>query len=629
MPFELTDEQLRVVGHRGSPLRVVAGPGTGKTMCLVARIVDLLSRDNADPRTMLTVTFTRAAAGEMRQRLEKEGIPADRMPDVRTLHSKAMGILRRHGHHLGFRPGVRPLSEHETAVVLEDVAADLAGLGIRLPFRGEGSVRALLHANRSELSGAGIPEWITRNKNLLETYRRMTEVYEALQGFYGSIDWFRVVRVALRLFEAHPDLLEAEQKTIEHLLVDEYQDLNHTDQELIRLLVGKPAGLCVVGDEDQSIYESQRFAKPNGLVDFHERNSGTTTLPLTVCHRCPARVIEKANALIKNNRIRIPGKADLQAAKDGGVVATFWRKSKKAETEWIVSKIQELRGRGAKYREIMILFGEGQIADDYIAALRAAQIPLDVQLKLVGPFDSVCFAQALSTLYFLSDQADNLSVRQCLGVWAGIGRETIKHLRGMAAARDQSLWEVIRAVGEDPDSYGAIRHRRVVRDFYLAMSELLRTSGFEKLVSVVVVNMPDCKEDPGVRIMNEYLSGQAGKEEVMTLGEALQNFEQERESGKFGGKDEELPDKVRILTLHSAKGLEAPIVFIPALEDDLMPGEMPNIEERRRLLYVSVTRSKHALLLSWASQRTGREIHRRGGKMLGKKKSRFLVEMGE
>ncbi|RJQ36440.1 ATP-dependent helicase [Candidatus Parcubacteria bacterium] len=627
--MNLSDEQQQVVDHRDSPLRVVAGPGTGKTMCLVARIVDLLTKDKIDPKTMLAVTFTRAAAKEMRQRLEREGIAPDRMPDVRTLHSKAMGILKQHADLVGMKQTVRPLSEHETRILIQDVMVDLNAIGLRLPFRGQGNIKTYLNAYRAELSGAGIPNWIRRSPQATETYHRFTEAYEAIQGFYGGVDWFRVVHAVLRIFEAHPNIREREQARIHYLLVDEYQDLNHSDQELVRLLIGNPRGLCVVGDEDQSIYETQRFARPNGLVDFHDRVAGTTTLLLTKCHRCPSAIIDKANALIRNNRIRIPGKANLVAAQNGGTVATFWLRSKKAEIQWLVAKVEELHERGAQYREMMILFGDGGVADDYISALRVANIPTDVQLRIAGPFDSECFAQLLAVLGLLADQSDNLAARQCLGAHDGIGAETIKHLRDLAQANGQSLWAATQNVAKDPSRYPDIRHRRLVGEFHRKMSERAAERNFETIIPTIIRDAPQCADDKGIGIAQEYFARQAGKENVMKLSELLQNFEQEREAGKLEGKDAELPDKVRILTMHSAKGLEAPIVFIPALEDDLMPGEMPNIEERRRLFFVSVTRSKQSLLMSWASQRTGRETHRHGGRIVGKERSRFLGEMGE
>ena len=630
MPFHLTDEQRRVVRHRGGPLRVVAGPGTGKTSCIAARIKDLLVRDRVAPARLLGVTFTRAAAGEMRQKLEKQGVRPDRMPDVRTLHSKAVGLLRHHGSLVGLSPNTRPLSELEANLVLKDVAADLASTGLRLPFKGAGNILDYRRAYRSEKGGAGIPSWISANRRRLKTYHQFCQTYEELQKFYTAIDWFRVVSLALHLLDSNPDVLAEEQARVEHLLVDEYQDLNPRDQELVRRLSGDASGLCVVGDEDQSIYESQRYADPSGLVSFDKVVRGTKTLELTSCYRCPQQVLDKANALISNNKKRISDKQPLRAAgaKRKGVVATVWRRSKKAEIEWLVKKVTELHEKGFEYRDILILFTEGQVGQGYIQALQEKGIPLAVQLKVAGPFDSACFLRVFATLHFLAEPAHNLALRQCLDYWPNIGQGTIRELRRLSTQRSESLWEAVSEVASAPDEHRSIRRRRLVADFHKAMTRLASIQEFQELLPAIVENLPDCSADPGVQILGEYFGKQSGKEGALNIAEVLQNFEQEREAGRFEVA-EELPDKVRIMTMHSAKGLEAKVVIIPALEDDLMPGQFSNTEERRRLFYVSVTRTKKTLLMSWASQRVGQEIHRPGGRMLGKKPSRFLKEMGE
>ena len=161
------------------------------------------------------------------------------------------------------------------------------------------------------------------------------------------------------------------------------------------------------------------------------------------------------------------------------------------------------------------------------------------------------------------------------------------------------------------------------------MQNLLSVQKFNKLVPEILRTRPDCAEDPGVQIINEYFTKYEDNGSVIGITEVLENFDQEREAGAFEPAEEELPDKVRVMTMHSAKGLEARVVFVPALEDDLIPGAVENLEERRRLFYVSVTRTREILFLSWAYQRTGQEIHRKGGKMIDKQRSRFLTDMGE
>lgn len=630
MPLPLTDEQTKVVQHRGSPLRVVAGPGTGKTSCLVARILSLVQGDQVVPHRILAVTFTRAAAGEMRKRLEREGLAPDRMANVRTLHSKAVALIRQHCARLTLNPTVRPLSELGARLLIEDVAADLADRNIRLSFRGQGSIPSYLRAYRAEQSGVGVPLWVSQEGELLRRFREFADTYESLQKFYGALDWFRVVKLVLQLFDSYPDILTEEQASTDFLLVDEYQDLNRNEQEFIRRIVRDPSGLCIVGDEDQSIYETQRFADPGGIIRFNDQYPGSTTLPLTYCHRCPTKVVEKANALIEKNTRRIQGKAPLQAMHPDrtGVVATTIHRSMKAETEWLVKKVKELPGKGCPYKDMLILFGDGTIAEDYVKALRKANVPLDVKLKTAGPFESLCFLSVMAVLRFLVDQSDNLAVRQCLDNWPKIGTITIKALRKHAVQASLSLWQAVASVAQNSTGSPSISMRKSVEKFHAAMSNILSIQEFNRIEPAIIAMLPNCADDPGVRFFNEYLASNAGKESLLSLSDILQSFELEREQGKFDSDEEEREDKVRVMTMHSSKGLEAKVVFLPALEDDLMPGEVQNVEERRRLFFVSITRSKQVLCLTWATQRTGQAIHRLGGRMLGKKRSRFLDDMG-
>jgi ATP-dependent DNA helicase UvrD/PcrA len=566
----------------------------------------------------------------MRKRLELEGLAPDLMPNVRTLHSKAVALIRQHCTGLSLNTAVRPLSELEAKLLVQDVAAHLADRNVRLSFKGQGSVPSYLRAYQSEQGGAGVPSWISQDGELLRRYREFADAYESLQKFYSALDWFMVVELALQLFDSYPDILTEEQASIDHLLVDEYQDLNRNEQEFIRRLARDPRGLCIVGDEDQSIYETRRFADPAGIITFNAQYPGSTTLPLTYCHRCPTKVIAKANALIEKNTRRIQGKTPLQAMHPDrtGVVATVPHRSMKAETEWLVRKVKELPGKGCPYKDVLILFGDGTIAEGYVKAFEEHNVPLDVKLRIAGPFDSPCFLSVMAVLRFLVDQSDNLAVRQCLDNWPQIGAITIRSLRKHAVQGGVSLWQAVVMVAQNLNGSPSIARRRSVEQFHAAMSQLLSIPEFHRIVSAILAILSDCADDPDVKIVNEYLARRRGQESLLNLADVLQSFEIEREQGKFETEEEEPEDKVRVMTMHSSKGLEAKVVFLPALEDDLMPGEVQNLEERRRLFFVSITRSKQVLCLTWAKQRTGQAIHRPGGRMLGKKRSRFLDDMG-
>lgn len=309
-------------------------------------------------------------------------------------------------------------------------------------------------------------------------------------------------------------------------------------------------------------------------------------------------------------------------------MVTLIRKSKKSEKEWLVSAILELLKKNYQYQDIMILFTDGKIAKDYVIALKDAGIPLDVQLTVSNIFQTEYFAWLMATVKWLTNNNDNLSMRQCLAYAEQIGSETIRHLRLEALASDSSLWEVIENVAQNPKAFKKMKQRNKVVAFHNYLLALQSVKKFSDIVESFIKYLPETKDDKGCIELLEHFKGFDSQEGVVKLADILEDFEQRIDSGELENKHKKEPKEVRVMSMHSAKGCEAPIVFIPALEDDVMPGTYTsNIEEKRRLFYVSLTRAKVGVYLTWAKQRTGQEIHMHDRKMLDKKQSRFLDEI--
>jgi len=621
--------QQKIIDHIGSPLRVLAGPGTGKTFSLAHKIKHLLENHKVPSEHIYTLTFTTLAAAQMRERLEKVGIAANKMPWAGTLHSLALGLIKKHPTETGVNSNCRPLSKYEHSVLLKDVIADLAVKGHKVGFKGPYRIENFHKAFLKKKSGAGLPAWVT-NAQMTRTYDEFEKRYDEALRFYNGIDWQEVIAKAVELIENVEVVRKSIEKKINYLLVDEYQDLNAQEQQLIKLLAGDATGLTIVGDEDQSIYESFRFASPQGIVDFLTEFPGSTSLPLIYCRRCPPAVIDKALCLIKNNKRRVQDKIILPFnEKKKGFLVTLRHKSKKKEIEWLVDKIKQMYDKGYRHEEFLVIFTEGAVAEDYISALRTAGIPIDVKLRLANPFDSQYFSWFISTLRFLADPDENLVLRQCLDYWASVGGKTIWQLRKIAEAKRCSLWKALEDIASHSDAFKEIMHRKALKELWTYLTNLCAKKTLNDIIATVFNQLPDCRNDPGVIKCHEYIMKFAGKEDAVTVKEIIEDFDRAKESGEFDLKMEAESQGVRIMTMHSAKGLEAPLVFVPALEDDIMPGQVENMEERRRLFYVSLTRAKVGIYLSWAAQRTGREIHIPGRRLLGKQKSRFLSEMGE
>lgn len=625
--IELTEEQKKIVEHFGAPLRVLAGPGTGKTLCIIERIKVLINTRKLKPDTICAITFTNAAAGELRARLEQAGIKSDALPYANTLHGFAMGILKNHLQRAGLKAGFRPVYGVIQHILTADVVEDLKHNHIQLT---RADVRDYERAHLQEKSKAGIPAHLSSDQAKVKALKEFSKRYHENLEFYNAIDWTDVLHKTIGLIDSYSDIKSEIHFKTQHLLVDEYQDLSPLEQEFVDKICGDISNLCIVGDDDQCIYETFRFAAPQGIIDFPKKYNNAGLLYITLCRRCPPKVIEAALSLIKNNTKRVHEKVLIPFNKDKkGFVVTLIRKSKKSEKEWLVSTILNLiNEKNYQYKDIMILFTDGKMAKDYVAALKEANIPLDVQLTVSNIFGTEYFVRLMATLKWLVNNDDNLSMRQCLDYAKQIGTETIRHLRLEALASDGSLWEVMENVTQNPKAFKKMRQRKRVIAFHKYLLSLKNVQKFSDIMQLYFTYLIEAKDDKGCNELLEHLKKFDDQRDAVKLEDVLEDFEQRIDSGELENKYKKEPKEVRVMSMHSAKGCEAPIVFIPALEDDIMPGNYTsNIEEKRRLFYVSLTRAKVGVYLTWAKQRTGQEIHMYYRRMLDKKQSRFLDEI--
>lgn len=624
--IELTEEQKKIVEHFGAPLRVLAGPGTGKTFCIIERIRVLINDHRIEPTSICAITFTNAASGELRNRLEKAGIKSDALPYVNTLHGFAMGILKNHLQRAGLKPGFRPVYGVIQRILTEDVVEDLRHKKIVLK---RNDVRDYLCAHLQEKAKAGIPSHLSADHAKVKALKEFSKRYHENLAFYNAVDWADVLHKTIDLIDSFTDIKSEIHTKTKHLLVDEYQDLSPLEQEFVEKICGDVSGLCIVGDDDQCIYETFRFAAPQGIIDFPNKYKNAGLLYITLCRRCPPDVIKAALNLIKNNSKRVHEKILVPFNKEKkGFVVSLIRKSKKSEKEWLVTTVLELLKKNYEYKDIMILFTDGKIAKDYVVALREAGIPLDVQLTVSNIFGTEHFVWLMATFKWLLNNNDNLSIRQCLAFAKQIGPETIRQLRLQAFASDSSLWEEMENVATNPNAFKKMRQRKKLISFYKFLCNLRSLEKYSAIIEEYFKYLPEAKDDKGCAEALEHFKKFDGQESIVKLADIVEDFELRIDSGELENKYKKEPKEVRVMSMHSAKGCEAPIVFIPALEDDVIPGiYATNIEEKRRLFYVSLTRAKVGVYLTWAKQRTGQEIHMHDRKMLDKKQSRFLDEI--
>lgn len=625
---KLTHEQKEIVEFYGSPLRVLAGPGTGKTLCLVEKVNFLIKTRKITPSEITLVTFTRAAAGELRGRIGRSGIGPDKIPYVNTLHGFAVNILRKYQSKAKLKPGFQPIGSDFTKLLIKDVFQELKQNNIYLSYS---DIKSFTNAHFQLKAKAGVPKEMNNNDRHKKILNRFSSSFHEHLEFYNALDWSDFLYKTIELIELYPEIREEIHKGTKYLLVDEYQDLSPLEQYFIEKINADGSGLCIVGDDDQSIYETFRFANPGGLINFHKKYPACKSLFMSICWRCPPDVIKVALAVVKNNKNRI--KKELKPLKEEkkGYVVCISHKSKKEEISWLVSKILEIqkKRKEIKHEDIMVLFKDGKIAKDYVSELQKSNIPLDLQLKVSNIFETEQFLGLLSAVKFLVNPHDNLNLRYCLYSWKGIGLETVRQIRLLSISMKKNLWDVIKDIISNPRLFKAIKNRNSVKKFHDFYKELICAKKFTKILQIYFERFLESKVDKACSIFLENLERFEGKEGFVSLKEILEDFENKMESGELESKYKEKGEGVRIMTMHSAKGCESPVVIIPTLEDDVIPGVTKNLEEQRRLFYVSLTRSQFGLYLSWARQRSGQEIHTvEGRKMLSKQKSRFLDEMG-
>lgn len=621
----LTDEQIKVVEHLGAPLRVLAGPGTGKTFCIVEKIKKLVYEHKKKVNEISAITFTTAAAGELRSRLEKSGFKPDWLPYVNTLHGLAMRILRKHMTRAGLTKSFRPIDKLTEKILLKDINQDLREKNIPISAA---DLRKYLESYFQIKSEAAPSNLFGKDKQKKRILKEVERSYSDNLEFYNVIDWHEILHKTLDLIQSYTDIKKEVHKITQFLMVDEYQDLSPLEQKFVTTICGNYDGLCVVGDDDQSIYETFRFADPKGLIGFCEQYENAESLYLTKCRRCPPKVIEYALKVIKNNKLRDQDKllVPLDPEKKGFAVILGHR-SKKAEITWFADKVSKCLNKDFNPEDIMVLFTDGKVAQAYIDVLRVKGIPLNIQLKVSHVFKTDYFLWFLATTRWLVNNNDNLSLRQCLDYWEGIGPETVYQLRYLAISLNDSLWNVIENVAQNPSSFKKIRQRKKVQSFYEYAIKLKQFKKLSEISDSFNHYLTQANEDKGCQIFQAYLKD-FDDVDLVSLGDLLSDFEQKLESGELETQCEKNEKGVKIMSMHSAKGCEAPIVFMPALEDDIIPGKAENIEEKRRLFYVSLTRAKVGAFLTWAKQRTGQEIHIvNGRRMLDKKRSKFLDEI--
>ncbi|MBC6464649.1 DNA helicase PcrA [Actinomadura alba] len=637
----LNPQQRAAVVHEGGPLLIVAGAGSGKTRVLTHRIAHLLSRRGAHPGQILAITFTNKAAGEMKERVDALVGPRSRAMWVMTFHSACVRILRREAKRLGFPTSFSIYDQADSQRLMALVCRELDLDPKRYPPKS-------FSAQVSNLKNELIDYETFKDRASTHMEQTLAEAYEMYQARLqqaGALDFDDLIMTTVNLLQAFPEAAEHYRRRFRHVLVDEYQDTNHAQYELVRELVGRPsadvgaiepAELCVVGDADQSIY-AFRGATIRNILEFERDYPNATAILLEQNYRSTQTILSAANAVIERNSDRKPKKLWSDQG-SGNKIVGYVADNEHDEAAFVAQEVDRLTDEGETTPGGVAIFyrtnAQSRVFEEVF-------MRVGLPYKVVGGvrfYDRKEVRDLLAYLRVLANPEDTVSLRRVLNVpKRGIGDRAEACVEAYASRERISFWQALRLPEDVPAL--ATRSLNAIREF-VALLDDLRAAAESKtpaeLIESVLIKTGylaelEASRDPQdeTRIENlreleavarefeDRLDGEAAEGRLVDFLEqvALVADADSIPGGPPGPvpPGERAPETeqgvVTLMTLHTAKGLEFPVVFLTGMEDGVFPhlramSNPKELEEERRLAYVGITRARQRLYVSRAVMRS-------------------------
>ncbi|GAA2626335.1 DNA helicase PcrA [Streptomyces vastus] len=633
----LNDNQRAAVVHSGSPLLIVAGAGSGKTRVLTHRIAYLLGERKVHPGQILAITFTNKAAGEMKERVEHLVGPRANAMWVMTFHSACVRILRRESKKLGFTSSFSIYDAADSKRLMALVCRDLDLDPKRFPPKS-------FSAKVSNLKNELIDEEdfaAQANDGFEKTLAQAYALYQSRLREANALDFDDLIMTTVNLLRAFPDVAEHYRRRFRHVLVDEYQDTNHAQYALVRELVGTsehpvdvppsehdvpPAELCVVGDADQSIY-AFRGATIRNILQFEEDYPDATTILLEQNYRSTQTILSAANAVIERNESRRPKNLWTNAGA-GARITGYVADTEHDEAQFVADEIDRLTDAGeAKAGDVAVFYrtnAQSRVFEEVF-------IRVGLPYKVVGGvrfYERKEVRDVLAYLRVLANPEDSVPLRRILNVpKRGIGDRAEAMIDALASRERISFSQALRRVDE---AYGmAARSTNAVKRFNTLMEEL-RTivesgAGPATVLEAVLERTgylaelqasTDPQDETRIENLQELAAVALEFEQDAGEGEAVGGLSDFLERVALVADSDQIPDEeedgsgvITLMTLHTAKGLEFPVVFLTGMEDGVFPhmralGQTKELEEERRLAYVGITRARERLYLTRSSMRS-------------------------
>ncbi|MGB9720224.1 MAG: ATP-dependent helicase [bacterium] len=604
---ELNPEQWKAVQIIDGPILILAGAGSGKTRVITYRIAYLISK-GINPRNILAVTFTNKAADEMKQRVCN--LLNSEEPDVwvRTYHSTCARILRKESHHLAIPSNFTIYDEADQLSLTKECLKEL-----QLDIRELKPDFILQCINRAKENLISPDEYRTSSYNpYANIIKTVYKLYNQRLKEFNALDFDDLILKTVELFRKKPEILEHYQEKFRYIMVDEYQDTNRAQYEFTKLLAGKYRNLCVVGDDDQSIY-SWRGAEIRNILDFEKDYPEAKVIKLEQNYRSTKIILQAASEVVKNNRER--KKKVLWCENETGEPIEYYdAENDKEEAEYVAQKIYEEHYQGREYNNIAVFYRLNYQSRIFEECLARNKIPYEV-VGALKFYERAEIKNMLAYLRVINNPNDSISLRRIVNLPArSIGKETLDKIVSFQKEQNITLFEALRRISEIKGLVarsaegiksfvkmleGFMKMNKKLNLYDLALRiahesgylELLRRKQTEeeidrrKNVEELLISINDyVKNNPNASIQ-DYLEGVSLRSDI----------------------DDWSNEKVSLMTLHNAKGLEFEAVFITGLEDGIIPHyrsrEEGRYEEERRLLYVGITRAKRKLFITTASRR--------------------------
>ena len=623
----LNPQQLAAVKHEGSPLLVVAGAGSGKTRVLTRRIAYLLAQRNVAPYEVLAITFTNKAAGEMKERVTELVGDRAKVMWVSTFHSACVRILRKEASLLGYTNSFTIYDQSDSLrlvnLVMKDLNLDVKKYAPR-------AVAALISQAKNELLGPA--DYLNQSKDQFqEMVAQVFSIYQRRLTGANSMDFDDLIAKTVEVMQRHPEVRAKYRSRFKHILVDEYQDTNHAQYVLIKELVGSdrdgfaPAELCVVGDADQSIY-AFRGANIRNILQFEADYPNAKTILLEQNYRSTQNILTAANAVISNNEGRKEKNLWSQAGA-GAMITGYVAESEHDEADFVVSEIRRLRDlEKSNPGDTAIFYRTNAQSRVFEEVFMRVGIPY----KVVGGvrfYERKEIKDFLAYLRVIVNPEDEVSLRRIINTpKRGIGDRALELLDLHAAARGITFWQALCDVEKNPEiaqraTFSLVEFVKLIQSLQTLVEAKTRPSVIAQAVleqSGLLAELSESKDPQDeVRVENleelvavatEYEEGEVDDGEEISLVGFLEDVSLVADADQIpDGEDH--GGVVTMMTLHTAKGLEFPTVFLTGMEEGIFPhsrtlGDPDELQEERRLAYVGLTRARENLFITRAEYRS-------------------------